>query len=199
MATASLPDRAEGLRLFISYARVDREPVERLAKALAAAGHRVWWDAALEGGHHFAAEIERELNAADAVVVVWSASSVTSNWVLDEAMHGRDRGCLIPVRFDETMPPLGYRQLQTIDLVDGADDDEVAAISRAAARITGTKPLPPRPKTAVEKAMDAARVMMADDSLLGTGRGRKKEQPVWVPFAWAAFGLVAWLIVSVMR
>jgi hypothetical protein len=188
MATASLPDRAEGLRLFISYARVDREPVERLAKALAAAGHRVWWDAALEGGHPFAA-----------VVVVWSASSVTSNWVLDEAMHGRDRGCLIPVRFDETMPPLGYRQLQTIDLVDGADDDEVAAISRAAARITGTKPLPPRPKTAVEKAMDAARVMMADDSLLGTGRGRKKEQPVWVPFAWAAFGLVAWLIVSVMR
>lgn len=184
------------MRLFISYARVDRAPVERLAKALTAAGHRVWWDAALEGGHHFAAEIERELNAADAVVVVWSQASVTSNWVLDEAMHGRDRGCLIPVRFDDTPPPLGYRQIQTIDLEDGADDEEVAAISRAVARVTGTKPLPPRPKTAMDKAMDAARVMMEYDGLSGRTQQRKAKQPVWVPFAWAFFGLIVWLIMK---
>jgi hypothetical protein len=159
----------------------------------------VWWDAALEGGHHFAAEIERELNAADVVVVVWSKASITSNWVLDEAMHGRDRGCLIPVRFDDTPPPLGYRQIQTIDLVDGSDDEEVIAIGRAAARITGAKPLPPRPKTAVEKVVDAAKTMMESDGYSGTRRGRKKEQPVWVPFAWAFFGLVVWLIVGGVR
>lgn len=186
MATALHPASTKGLRLFISYARVDREPVERLANALAAAGHRVWWDAALEGGHHFAAEIERELNAADAVVVVWSPASVTSNWVLDEAMHGRDRGCLIPVRFDDTSPPLGFRQLQTIDLQDGADGQEVAAIGRAAARIMGqpaTEPVAqPRSGKAVRRRADG-----------------KREYPLWWPFAWAFFGLAVWLIMSALR
>lgn len=186
MATASLPARTESLRLFISYARVDREPVERLANALAAAGHRVWWDAALEGGHHFAAEIERELNAADAVVVVWSATSVTSNWVLDEAMHGRDRGCLIPVRFDDTPPPLGFRQIQTIDLQDGADAQEVAAIGRAAARILGR----PTPEPVAPQKAGKAVKRKADGS---------REYPLWWPFAWAIFGLVAWLIVNAVR
>lgn len=186
MATASLPTATQGLRLFISYARVDHEPVERLANALTAAGHRVWWDAALEGGHHFAAEIERELNAADAVIVVWSASSVTSNWVLDEAMHGRDRGCLIPVRFDETQPPLGYRQIQTIDLEDGADADEVAAIGRAAARIMGR----PAPDAAPARTTPRGVKRRADG---------KREYPLWWPFAWAIFGLVVWLIVGGVR
>lgn len=174
------------MRLFISYARVDREPVERLANALTAAGHRVWWDAALEGGHHFAAEIERELNAADAVVVVWSEASVTSNWVLDEAMHGRDRGCLIPVRFDETMPPLGYRQIQTIDLVDGADAEEVAAIGRAAARVLGRPVADPMPGKAAGKAVKRQ-------------ANGKREYPLWWPFAWAFFGLFVWLIMWGMR
>jgi hypothetical protein len=186
MASATLPAKTEGLRLFISYARVDREPVERLAAALSAAGHQVWWDAALEGGHHFAAEIERELNAADAVIVVWSPASVTSNWVLDEAMHGRDRGCLIPVRFDETPPPLGYRQIQTIDLHDGADAEEVAAIGRAVARILG-RPAP-----------DAAPARTTGKSVKRRADG-KREYPLWWPFAWAIFGLVVWLVMSGVR
>jgi hypothetical protein len=183
MATASLPAESNRFRLFLSYARVDREPVERLAKALSAAGHTVWWDAALEGGHHFAAEIERELNAADAVVVVWSEASVTSNWVLDEAMHGRDRGCLIPVRFDETSPPLGYRQIQTIDLVDGADAEEVAAIGRAASRIIGQ----PVPEPAARAGARKSFAKRADG---------RREYPLWWPFAWAIFGVVVFLILN---
>jgi hypothetical protein len=185
MATASLPATAKGLRLFLSYARVDREPVERLAKALSAAGYRVWWDAALEGGHHFAAEIERELNAADAVLVVWTAASVTSNWVLDEAMHGRDRGCLIPVRFDDTPPPLGYRQFHTIDVSDPADAEDVAAISRAALRIMG-QPVT-EPGTLPRAGKKAYPRRTADG---------KREYPLWWPFAWAIFGLVVFLILN---
>ncbi len=181
MATTSpVPTRAGNVRLFLSYARVDQEPVEQLAKALTAAGFTVWWDAALEGGHHFAAEIERELTAADAVVVVWTPASVTSNWVLDEAMHGRDRGCLIPVRFDETPPPLGYRQIQSIQISDTPDSDDVGAISRAAARIMGS-PVPepgvhPRSGQQVRRRQDPERT------------------PHWVGFAWATFGLVAAIV-----
>jgi hypothetical protein len=187
MATASLPARGtEPVRLFISYARVDREPVERLAKALTAAGFSVWWDAALEGGHHFAAEIERELTAADAVVVVWSEASVISNWVLDEAMYGRDRGCLIPVRFDDTPPPLGYRQIQTIDLADGVEGEEVAAIGRAAARILGQPA--PEPRIHARSGGKPAKGFKTADG--------KREYPLWWPFAWAIFGLIVFLILN---
>ncbi|TPE65218.1 toll/interleukin-1 receptor domain-containing protein [Sandaracinobacter neustonicus] len=169
--------RTEPVRLFISYAREDRGPVERLAHALEAAGFRVWWDAALEGGHHFAAEIERELEAADAVIVLWTAASVKSNWVLDEAMHGRDRGCLIPLRLDDTVPPLGFRQIQGIDLEEGQEAQTVEAIARAVARIRG---LPVREPGTHPRSRP--------------GNRPARERPVWVPFAWAVFGLISALI-----
>ena len=168
------------VRLFISYAREDREEVAPLAETLRKAGYQVWWDAALEGGHHFAAEIERELEAADAVVVVWSAASVQSNWVLDEAMHGRDRGCLIPIRFDDSQPPLGFRQIQSIHLEDGSDPGAAEAIGRAAARIMGQ----PIAETGTHPQSRS----------VGRPRRDKEKTPHWVGFAWAIFGLVAAII-----
>jgi hypothetical protein len=190
---------AQAPRLFISYARVEHARVSRLADALKRGGFQVWWDAALEGGHHFAAEIDRELQAADAVIVVWTRDSVTSHWVLDEASVGRDRNCLIPVRFDETEAPLGFRQLQMIDLDEDDAVQAVGAIGRAVSRITGSKPPPPRPQKPLEKMLGAVQVMMRDDSFTGTGKRRKAEKPAWVPFAWAGFGLLVWIISDALR
>jgi hypothetical protein len=182
MATLSADTAARTgpIRLFLSYARVDHPQVERLALALQLAGFRLWWDAALEGGHHFGAEIERELEAADAVVVVWSEASVQSNWVLDEAMHGRDRGCLIPVRFDGTQPPLGYRQIQSIDLVEGGSGSDVEAIARAASRIMGRPMAEPGVHPWSGRQHRVATV--------------PEKTPYWVGFAWAGFGLISALI-----
>ena len=103
-------------RVFLSYARADRPRVTKIAEALSAAGLSVWWDTAIEGGSAFAKDIARELDAADVVIVVWSATSVESAWVLDEAGAGRDRKRLVPVQIDATLPPLGFRQLQSVDL-----------------------------------------------------------------------------------
>lgn len=195
MATANSlatePDPAP--RLFISYARTDHALVSRLADALTRGGFEVWWDAALEGGHHFAAEIERELRQADAIIVVWTEASVSSHWVLDEASVGRDRNCLIPVRFDDTVAPLGFRQLQLIDLDEDDAVQAVGAIGRAVARITGLKPPPPKPKKPIEKVMGAVQVMMQDEII--TGR-KKASRPAWVPFAWAIFGVVFLVILN---
>lgn len=177
MANAALPPPA---RLFLSYARADRDRVEPLADALRAAGHALWWDAHLEGGHRFATEIARELEAADAVIVCWSAESVRSHWVLDEATHGRDRGCLIPVRLDETPLPLGFRQLQAIDVAEGEERAAAAAVGRAAAHLRGEA---------------VTRHDAETKSAPAKGRGAaKRERPVWVPFAWAAFGVLVWLL-----
>ncbi|MBC2653110.1 MULTISPECIES: TIR domain-containing protein [Novosphingobium] len=101
-------------RLFISYARADRERVRPLAAALEAAGHRLWWDALIDGGAAFAKVIEQELDSADAVIVVWSAQSIHSDWVRDEAAHARDRKRLVAITLDRAEPPLGFRQYHAI-------------------------------------------------------------------------------------
>lgn len=103
-------------RIFLSYARADRVRVSELAAALQRAGHDIWWDRRLSGGTEFERQIEQALADADVVVVAWSAASVRSHWVRDEASAGRDRNRLVPVSLDGTVPPLGFRQLHTIDV-----------------------------------------------------------------------------------
>lgn len=102
--------------VFLSYDREDAARARLIALALEKAGHSVWWDRHIKGGAQYSKEIERELSQADAVVVLWSARSVESAWVRDEAAAGRDSGRLVPVALDSTDPPLGFRQYQTIDL-----------------------------------------------------------------------------------
>ena len=102
--------------VFLSYSRQDVGRVSAIAVALEREGHSVWWDQHISGGEEFADAIEQALVSADAVIVCWSATSVHSAWVRDEAASGRDRGCLVPLTLDGTQPPLGFRQYQTVDL-----------------------------------------------------------------------------------
>ena len=102
--------------LFLSYSREDAGRVGMLAAALERDGHEVWWDRHIAGGQEFADAIERALDSSDAVIVCWTATSVRSAWVRDEAGAGRDTGRLVPVTLDGCEAPLGFRQYQTIDL-----------------------------------------------------------------------------------
>ncbi|MDE2597338.1 MAG: TIR domain-containing protein [Sphingomonadales bacterium] len=113
---AAPPGDAAPHTVFLSYSRDDRARAMPVLKALEAPGCSVWWDGLLECGDAFAHTTEAALETADAVVVLWSARSVQSHWVRDEATRGRDRGCMVPVSIDGTMPPLGFRQIQYIDL-----------------------------------------------------------------------------------
>ncbi|OQW56288.1 MAG: hypothetical protein A4S17_05335 [Proteobacteria bacterium HN_bin10] len=129
-------------KVFVSYAHEDRPFVAQLAPALAQSGYEVWWDRELEGGDAFRAKIEESLNAADAVVVVWSGRSRASRWVLDEAEKGLQRNVLVPVRVDKSALPLGFGGLHTLDFSawNGAADarvftelaDRIAKVSAAA-------------------------------------------------------------------
>jgi adenylate cyclase len=102
--------------VFLSYDRDDHVKAGEIAAALEKRSHQVWWDQQIRGGAQYSKEIEQALTDADAVVVLWSTSSVESAWVRDEAAEGRDRGKLIPVALDAAKPPMGFRQFQTIDL-----------------------------------------------------------------------------------
>jgi adenylate cyclase len=105
--------------VFLSYDRDDHVKAGEIAAALEKQSHQVWWDQQIRGGAQYSKEIEQALADADAVVVLWSTSSVESAWVRDEAAEGRDRGKLIPVALDAAKPPMGFRQFQTIDLSKG--------------------------------------------------------------------------------
>ncbi len=107
----------------------------------------------IEGGAPFAKAIEAQLDAADAVIVVWSATSVESDWVRDEAGRGRDRKRLVPVQIDRTQPPLGFRQYHSIDLSrwnGRADAPEITSvlngIATVAERSDAPLPIPRAPR-----------------------------------------------------
>ena len=102
--------------VFISYARIDKARVAPLVAAIEARGWTAWWDPDITPGQEFDSQIEDELQAAAAVVVVWTPNSVGSRWVRGEAREAADRNILVPVRFDGARLPMDVRAIHTIDL-----------------------------------------------------------------------------------
>ena len=153
---------------FISYSHADRDRIMALTAVLTAAGQQVWWDGLIEGGETFAKTIESALDIADAVVVAWSVHSVESDWVRDEAAHGRDRGRLVPISLDGTAPPLGFRQYHFIDFSKwrgSTQSSEIVALLSALGAARAQKPArvsqaPARPAGVGRRAL-----------LLGAGAG----------------------------
>jgi TolB-like protein/Tfp pilus assembly protein PilF len=129
--------------VFLSYSRSDEAKARQLAIALEAAGYEIWWDALIEGGATYSLSIESALESADAVLVLWSAKSIESDWVRDEAAQGRERHRLVPLSLDGTQPPLGFRQYQVIDLSHWRgrkSSPEIDAIHRAIETVAGHQP-----------------------------------------------------------
>jgi len=108
--------------VFVSYARSERALVAPLVAALEGAGLSVWWDSEITAGQQFDDRIDAELDAAKAVLVVWTPTSVGSRWVRGEAREGAERGILVPVRFQDARLPMDVRAIHTTDL-DGWSED----------------------------------------------------------------------------
>ena len=141
-----MPNEPAQQTVFLSYAHADQAQAQRLANMLKRSGLTVWWDALIEGGSSYATTIKDALAAADAVIVLWSRQSVESDWVRDEAAQGRDRRRLVPLSLDGTPPPLGFGQIQMID-ISGWNGRSTAplfqSILRAlAAAMSGAAPAP---------------------------------------------------------
>ena len=127
--------------VFLSYASSDRPRVRPLVDVLQQLGFEVFWDRRIPPGRHPMEFLAEKLAECCCVVVVWSAASVGSRYVRDEAGHGYDRDHLIPVRLDDTTPPFPFTNVQAADLSDwdgssptGALDDLITEVRSAAAR-----------------------------------------------------------------
>jgi len=104
--------------VFISYASEDRDRAAQLASALGAFGWSVWWDRKIITGQAFDHAIERELENAKSVIVLWSKHSIGSEWVKNEAAVASERGVLVPATIESVKLPLEFRRKQTADLID---------------------------------------------------------------------------------
>lgn len=111
--------------VFLSYAREDRARAEQVATALAARGYDVFWDATIPPGKTWADVVEAKLAAAKTVIVLWSATSIASRWVREEARLARDQGKLLPALIETVPQPFGFGEIQAADLHawNGEDDD----------------------------------------------------------------------------
>jgi hypothetical protein len=68
--------------IFISYSREDFSAAELLAEALAEEGWSVWWDRSIPAGRSYDQVLEEEIDGANRILVLWSASSINSEWVI---------------------------------------------------------------------------------------------------------------------
>src|SRR5215475_12700994 len=111
--------------IFISYKREEQATAKKLANALEGEGWSVWWDPKLRAGEHFDDVIEKALNEAKCVVVIWSESSVQSRYVRDEATYALDRNKLVPVAIENVNLPFRFKGVHTLRLVgwDGSKDN----------------------------------------------------------------------------
>lgn len=108
--------------VFISYSRLDHERVQPIADRLSSLGYSIWWDKHLRAGQVFVDEIERELDAARAVLTAWSANARNSTWVYAEASRGLDADKFLQLRLDNVRLPLPFEALQVADMSGGKSE-----------------------------------------------------------------------------
>jgi len=112
--------------IFISYAKTDRNLAQQLAANLEAHGRTTWWDTTVGASDSPRSAIERELERAAKVIVLWSQASLTSPFVLHEAITARDGGKLVQVKTASTRDSDIPRSLRLLPLF---DIDDLAGIS----------------------------------------------------------------------
>lgn len=136
---------SQGRRLFVSYAREDREAVQRLSVGLRRLRHEVWIDERLSGGQSWWAEILRQIQACDAVLAAVSPAMLESEACERERTYARQLGKpLLPV-FVQPLPvellPPDLAPLQGVDYWDPGPE-AAFDLADAVASLPGAEPLP---------------------------------------------------------
>ena len=133
--------------IFIGYASEDRARVEPLARALRDQGWSVFWDREIPPGSTWRKVLDRELSPAKCIAVIWTRTSVSNDWVIEEAEEGKSREVLIPVLMDQpdqAKIPRGFRGIQCADLTQwkgGAEEEGFQQLIGSVSRLAGPPPV----------------------------------------------------------
>ena len=115
---ANIAAAAEGrvADVFISYSQLDRERVKPIAERLSSLGYSVWWGETGRLRQASLDERQRALDAARAVLAVWSANGRNAAEVYADAASALDAGRLLQVRLDAGSPPPPFQALGAADM-----------------------------------------------------------------------------------
>ncbi|GEM_PF-5063871 len=93
--------------IFLSYSRAVREPTLDLANQLWGEGYSTWMDVRLKtGGPPFEQVIDAEVDAAQAVITIWSPPAIKSSWIKYESARAKRQGKLFCVHTEDFDPSL---------------------------------------------------------------------------------------------
>lgn len=111
------------MRIFISHSHQDKPAVELITERLQRAGHEVWVDhLKLKPGDNISRKIQQGIESADAFLVVVSANSLRSKWVLQEFSSlalselSKREPKIIPILLDDSTVPSYLSNYLYIDL-----------------------------------------------------------------------------------
>ena len=154
--------------VFISYSRSIEARAERIAEALTALGYDVWRDDQLPAHKAYTDVTEEHLRAAKAVVVIWTAEAVKSQWVRAEAEVARLAGTLVQLSLDGSTPPLPFNQIQCAEMGGWRGEEAapgwkkvLASIAELVGREPGVMAKPIRQEIQYCKAADGVRIAYA--------------------------------------
>jgi predicted ATPase len=137
--------------VFISYAHETAPQARAAADALRTAGYSVWLDEDMPVHRAFSPEIDAQLTAAKAALVIWSADAAVSDWVLSEANRAREDRKLVQLRLDGARLPMPFDQVQCADLTGWTGDSSHprwAKVVSSVAELVGRPPASPAPVAA---------------------------------------------------
>ncbi len=121
--------------IFISYARSTAVQAQAVAEALRGLGYDVWRDDELPAHRAYAEVIEERLQAAKAVVVIWSAEAVKSEWVQSEADTARTDHKLVQLTVDGSKLPRPFDRIQCADMTGWTGEVDAPGWRKVAASV----------------------------------------------------------------
>lgn len=112
--------------IFISYAHKDNEKAGLISSFLTKLGWQVWKDQRLRVGNSFSDEITNVVHNSKLVIVLWSVSSVASEWVVKEANLAVSLNKYFPIRLENITIPgdLGNYHAESLLRWNGDLDEE---------------------------------------------------------------------------
>jgi TIR domain len=72
------------------------------------------------------------------MVVLWSANSIASEWVKEEAEEGKSQGKLVPLLIESVKLPIGFRTIQAADLTGWNGNKNFPAFQQLLAHMSKT-------------------------------------------------------------
>ncbi len=115
--------------IFICYSKEDRSIANQLVQRLQEEKWSVFIDTNTHVGRRWHKEIEKELHSAKAVVVLWSATSRDSDYVLEEAEYGKRKAILFPALIESVEFPYGFGRIKTTSLIGWKSNQEHAGLA----------------------------------------------------------------------